>query len=274
MHAHVRGIPVHYEEVGEGRPILIIHGWGTDHRFAVHRYEGLFEDRIGWRRIYPDMPGMGTTPGAAWIKSQNDMLAILLDFIEAVLPAERLTVIGVSWGGYMALGLARALGARLDGLMLTAPVVRAEGRDRHLPPRRILRADPDIAAQLQPGEAPWTKLAVIQDATTLAAFRAGVKPGLMIADWPFLAGVGPRYEASVVEDRLPEPLQAPALILTGRHDVACGYLDGWPLLEDLPRGTYAVLDGAGHGVEEEQPGLFRALAGEWLDRVEAFRPDA
>jgi pimeloyl-ACP methyl ester carboxylesterase len=77
-----------------------------------------------------------------------------------------------------------------------------------------------------------------------------------------------------VEDRLPQPVDAPALILTGRHDVATGYRDAWPLMADLPRATYAVLDGAGHGVEEEQLALFHALAGAWLDRVEGWQAPA
>ncbi len=220
------------------------------------------------------MPGMGTTPGAPWITGQVEMLEALLGFVDAVIPGERVTVVGVSWGGYMALGPVRAIGARLDGLMLTAPEVRAEGRDRHLPPRLVLHQDPAIEGELGPTERMWARLAVIQDPRTLAAFRAGVKPGLEVADWDFLGRVGARYPAGVIEDRPPWPLHAPALVLTGRHDVAVGYLDGWPLPEDLTRGTYAVLDGAGHGVGEEQPGLFRVLAGERLARVEAFAAEA
>ena len=54
----------------------------------------------------------------------------------------------------------------------------------------------------------------------------------------------------------------------GRQDSAVGYVDAWHVLENYPRATYAVLDRAGHGLGEEQKGLFRALAGEWLDRVE------
>jgi len=39
-------------------------------------------------------------------------------------------------------------------------------------------------------------------------------------------------------------------------------------LENYPRGTFVVLDRAGHGLEVEQETLFRALANEWLDRLE------
>ena len=44
------------------------------------------------------------------------------------------------------------------------------------------------------------------------------------------------------------------------------------LLDECPRGTLAVLDRAGHGVSIEQQTLFRALASEWLDRVEEYAP--
>jgi pimeloyl-ACP methyl ester carboxylesterase len=36
----------------------------------------------------------------------------------------------------------------------------------------------------------------------------------------------------------------------------------------FPRATFAVLDKTGHLVNLEQSGLFEALAGEWLERME------
>lgn len=45
-------------------------------------------------------------------------------------------------------------------------------------------------------------------------------------------------------------------------------------MADLPRASYAFVDGAGHDVETEQPALFRALAGDWLDRVEGWQAPA
>ena len=64
------------------------------------------------------------------------------------------------------------------------------------------------------------------------------------------------------------PFVGPSLVLTGRQDSECGYLDAWDLLEDLPHATFAVLDRAGHAVAEERQPLFRALVDDWLDRIE------
>ena len=71
----------------------------------------------------------------------------------------------------------------------------------------------------------------------------------------------------------PQPLAAvplppqPALILAGRQDATVGYLDALKLTENYPRGTFAILDRAGHGLEVEQETLFNSLVEEWLDRV-------
>jgi pimeloyl-ACP methyl ester carboxylesterase len=55
--------------------------------------------------------------------------------------------------------------------------------------------------------------------------------------------------------------------VAGRQDSAVGYSRAWELLEQFPRATFAVLDGAGHALPHEQPELLGALVTEWLDRV-------
>ena len=50
---------IDYEVHGEGRPILLLHGWTMDRRVEMDTYERIFATRPGWQRIYPDLPGMG-----------------------------------------------------------------------------------------------------------------------------------------------------------------------------------------------------------------------
>lgn len=64
-----------------------------------------------------------------------------------------------------------------------------------------------------------------------------------------------------------EPFTRPTLILTGRQDSSVGYLDQFVPLPHYPRASFAVLDTAGHNLQFEQPELFEALMGDWLDRV-------
>ena len=55
-------VVVHYIEHGTGRPVLVLHGAGVDHREAEACFEPLFDGVTGLRRIYPDLPGMGRRP--------------------------------------------------------------------------------------------------------------------------------------------------------------------------------------------------------------------
>ena len=76
---------IDYEEHGEGRPILLLHGWTMDRRVEVDVYEKIFATRPGWRRIYPDLPGMGRSVAKAGLTDQDDVLEALLAFIDRVL---------------------------------------------------------------------------------------------------------------------------------------------------------------------------------------------
>lgn len=63
------------------------------------------------------------------------------------------------------------------------------------------------------------------------------------------------------------PLEAPSLHLFGRQDHMTGYEDGWRLRDHYVRGTYAVLDAAGHNAHLERPELTAALVKDWLART-------
>src|SRR3954466_9525114 len=146
MEYMVRDIAVYYEERGEGRPLLMLHGSHTDHREMLHKMEPLFEYRTGWRRIYPDLPGRGRTPGADWISSQDDILEATLEFLEGIAPGERFIVAGYSFGGYLAQGMVYKRGELMDGVMLGAPAVGVDPAERNYPPHEVLVHDPEFVA--------------------------------------------------------------------------------------------------------------------------------
>jgi pimeloyl-ACP methyl ester carboxylesterase len=45
--------------VGEGKPLLILHGVALDHRYMMDTLEPAFNDLESWKWIYVDMPGHG-----------------------------------------------------------------------------------------------------------------------------------------------------------------------------------------------------------------------
>ena len=270
MQVEVLGLPVNYEEVGSGRPVVFLHGGITDHRLMTVAFEPIFQGRDGWRRIYPDLPGMGRTPAADWISGEDDMLAVVEGFVDTVVPGEgRTALVGASYGGYLALGLVHRRPEKLDGLALIAPSYRSEG-PADLPEHQVFARDDAVVASLTEDEQPWLGVSVVQVAETLEFFRAAVFPGRQLADLAFLERLdaGPGLSTDVAGS-LPAPFPGPSLIIAGRQDNLVGWADAVPVLDSFPRATYAVLDRTGHAVPAEQNVLFQALVGEWLDRLEA-----
>jgi pimeloyl-ACP methyl ester carboxylesterase len=272
MEVAVRGVPIHYVEVGEGRPHLMLHGWPADHHHIQHDLEPSFTDRDGWRRIYPDLPGMGATPSSQAIGSHADMAAIMAEFIDALAPGERFTVSGTSYGGYLARALTHLRGDDMDGFLAYVPAFRRD-LTPDLPAPQVLLPNPELVASLAADEQPWASAHTVHSADSLADFRTHFKPAFGRADFAFLQRLD-ESPPSADPSPMTTPFPGPTLILAGRQDSWCGYAEAWSVLEDYPRATLAVLDRAAHGLAQEQVGLFRALVAEWLDRVEEYVPGA
>ena len=266
MQRTIRGTPITYEEIGAGTPVVVLHGVPADHRMAQHYLEPVFDAIPGWRRIYPDLPAMGRTPGLDTVRNTDDVLDLVLDLIDGLAPGEPFAVVGVSYGGYLARGVLARRAPRLAGLMLWTPVIELRDADRRLPVRRVVASDPATVAAVTDDERLWLEVSVVQVPETLEAFRVAIKPGIATADFPFVRRVYGQ-ELSVSNLALEAPFEGPSLVLAGRQDAWCGYLDAAELAESLPRATIAVIDRAGHAIAEERPVIFRALVADWLERM-------
>lgn len=269
MECMVKDLAVHFDVCGQGMPFLLLHGYRVDSRLMAGCFEPVFERLEGYRRVYIDLPGMGRTKRADWIRGADDMLALLLEFIERVMPGERFLLAGESYGGYLARGVVRRLGERVAGLHLLCPVILPGFKERALPPRAVLKTDGALLASLSPEDAKsFTESIVIQTRKVWERFRDEVLCGLRVADQPYLERYRKKgYAFTFDVDAMDKPFLSPALFLMGRQDDGVGYRDAWAILENYPRATFAVLDRSGHNLQIEQPALFRALTLEWLDRV-------
>jgi pimeloyl-ACP methyl ester carboxylesterase len=95
---------IKYLSFGEGHPIIILHGAGPDdHHYMQSDLEPLFKERTGWWRIYIDLPGFGQTLWPNWTTSSDQILDLLCDFIDQVIPDRKFTLAGLSWGGELSL---------------------------------------------------------------------------------------------------------------------------------------------------------------------------
>ena len=263
MKCHLANPAVHYEVLGEGKPIVMISGIPSDHQIILSWMEPIFASRLGWQRIYFDLPGTGLTPSAG-ITTIDQILDVVCEFIGHILPTENFTLLGLSVGGYLARGFVHRKPEQVNGLCLLVPWL-SEHENQVLPAPTVLAPDSEAMQQLSADDAQKLEgLSVVQNQKIVDWYREVVVAARQKGEGLSLE----RYTFSFNMDDPAISFDKPALFLLGRQDSHVGYQDAIQILEGYPRATLAVLDRAGHALGVEQEGLFHALINEWLDRVE------
>lgn len=267
-------LPLHVEERGEGPPVLLVHGFGANGYTWRHWAGELSRDH---RVILVDLKGFGSAPKPSdGAYGPADHAELLLRLVRG-LDLRRLTVVGHSLGGGIALLLAlRLLDAepeRLRGLVLVAaaaypqeipPWIRLArlpllGRVllRLLPARRLIR---------------WVLRSIVHDPTTITRTQveAYAEP-LESADGRRALLQTARQivpeDVDVLVARYPE-IRVPTLLLYAREDPVVPLEVGERLAADLPRARLEILEACGHDPPEERPRESVEPVREFLERLE------
>ncbi len=258
MELRVNGALIHYVEHGRGVPLVALHGAGVDHREIEAALEAIVPGP-GYRRIYPDLPGMGRSP-AGDLDCNDGVVALLAAFIDQ-LEVGPVILLGHSYGAYLARGLAAQRPEIVLALALLCPVAE---RSQHVPEHQVIRQDPGAYDELEPGQRQgFDEYFVVRSQATARRYRNHVVPGTRLCDEAGLGRIFAGWRVDVGSGRC----LAPALIVAGRCDSIVGYSDATELLEGYPHATLAVLDGAGHALMHERPEPLAALVRDWLDRT-------
>lgn len=271
MFCTVNNCEIYYEEIGEGIPVIMLHGFPLDHQMMKGCMEPIFKNRPGWRRIYFDLPGMGLSKASEKISNSNDMVQFILDFIERIVGDENFVLVGESFGGVMARAIIYHYPEKVVGMFIFCPVGKLGVTPDNLPAREIFSTDEEFLSSLKKENKEFLQsIAVVQNYYTWRRIKNETLSGYNKRDKDFTKRFQQRdsYSLTYDLDMLQKPFLKPSLILTGRQDHCVGYKDSWNFYDNFPRATFAVLDKAGHGIQYEQVVLFNTLVDEWLDRVE------
>ncbi len=119
--AEVNGTELYYKIIGEGEPIVILHGGpGMDHN---HLFESVSKLSSDLEVIFYDQRGTGKSSGD--IDSTNINTATFVDDLEALrqkLSLDKMNLLGISWGGMLAMQYAMAYPDHLNVLILGCPM--------------------------------------------------------------------------------------------------------------------------------------------------------
>ncbi|MET1053258.1 MAG: alpha/beta hydrolase [Mycetocola sp.] len=260
METPVGEITLHWVDHGVGAALVALHGAGTDHREMEAALEAVIPG-TGYRRIYPDLPGMGRST-ADGLTGNDDVVAVLADFIEQ-LDEGPVLLVGHSYGGYLARGLAATRPDLVAGLALICPATEKTGM---VPDHTVVVEDPTAFDELAPEHRDgFAEYFVVRTPAMARRYRDAVVPAIALCSDADLERIFANWTVDVGSTAFTKP----TLIVAGRRDSSVGYADAVDLLERYPRATLAVLDDAGHALMHERPDVLASLVGDWLECTSA-----
>ncbi|HEY7888598.1 MAG TPA: alpha/beta hydrolase [Steroidobacteraceae bacterium] len=256
----VAGALLRYRDEGSGPPVLLIHGWTLDLDMWEPQVTGLGDS---FRLVRFDRRGFGLSSGRAALAADTQDALTLCDKLQL----ERLACLGMSQGARVALHLCRIAPERLSCLILDGPprvladASAAETEDVPLPEYRGLIA----GGEIETFRRRWASHPLMQLQTQ------SVQPRNL------LQRMTARYSGNDLLQELPAPedhwdravaasLRAPALIVTGEHDLPPRLRAADALSEALPGAQRASICAARHIPNLDNPLMYNAVLRAFLER--------
>jgi 3-oxoadipate enol-lactonase len=258
----VNGVNLAVDVRGEGSPVLFVHGYPFDRTIWEPQLAAL----DGWRRIAPDLRGMGLSDapdlGYSMARYAAD-LAALLD----MLGAGRAVLCGLSMGGYVAFEFLRRWRERVAGLVLVATRAEADSVEGK-------RSREEAAALAREGGA-----AAIAE-TMLPKVLADSAPADLVERMRELMSAAPVSgivgALTAMRDRadstalLGSLAGIPALVMVGSEDRLTPPARASAMASAIPDARLIVVAGAAHLPTLEQPAVVTDAMRAFLSGLEAW----
>jgi pimeloyl-ACP methyl ester carboxylesterase len=245
------GIALEVLRRGEGTPLLLLHGMDTVSPRAR------FLDLLGRHAeiIAPSSPGFGNTKRPADFDTIYDLVHLYLAVIDE-LPYEKIALLGLSFGGWLAVEVAVACSHRLSKLVLVDPVGTKLG-DRES--RDILDVFNVNPAEVK--RCSWHDPANAPDYDRMSddelVVHARNWDALCLYAWhPYMYNPQLKHWLGRIK--------VPTLLLWGGSDRVVTPEYGRAYAGLIPGARFELIEAAGHHPEIEQPERFADLVANFL----------
>ncbi len=235
-------IDLYYEEYGQGRPVIFLHGFPFDHTIWQPLVPLLEQDA---RLILPDLRGFGKSPVPEGVYTMREMaedVVRLMDHLEI----GKAVVVGHSMGGYVSLAFAHAYPNRLCGLALVATQAAADNPEKRQSRLRqassAQRRGPRVVVKaMAPHMTPHTEL--VQPLVEL--MMSTDSKGIVGA----LRGMAHRQDMTGELSRM----NIPAVVVAGEADQLLSMGNMETMAQMLPKSWMVTIPGGGHMLMMEAP---------------------
>jgi len=257
-------ILLHYDERGEGAPLVFLHGIASDHLYWQGQMRS-FAKRF--RCLAPDNRDAGQSKPAEAPYTMGDLAADVAGLLEALgLPDAHL--VGSSLGGMIALELAVAHPALVRSLFLVGTLGRADHwfnatLDTY---SHIRRQVADTAGFLE-ALLPWLVSHRFFESPSKVEWLQGFLR--QSANPQKIDGFFRQFEAIRGHDVLERAsaIRCPVLVVVGEDDLITPPRYAEQLAKRIPQAKLHVLPGVGHSPVLEDPRGFNRLLDEFLRSV-------
>jgi 3-oxoadipate enol-lactonase len=267
-------VKLHYEEVGQGAPIVFVHEFAGDHRSwepQMREFGKRYRCIAYAARGYTPSDVPADEDAYTYMHVMRDCVAVL-DHLKI----EQAHLIGLSMGGYTCLQVALNHPTRVRSMVLAGTgsgSVRSETAEFHKSSQalseKFLREGSQAVAEtygLGPSRVPF----LVKDPRGFAEFSRMLAEhdatGSANTSRGFQGGRPSLYD---FEDEIVK-LTTPALIVVGDEDERC-IEPSLFLKRTLSASGLVMMPKTGHVVNLEEPDLFNQVVGDFLARVDAGR---
>jgi pimeloyl-ACP methyl ester carboxylesterase len=238
------GFRIRYLEAGAGEPLIWFHGGGGLHLNRMH--DLLAEKR---RVIAFEVPGFGISPVNDRTKTMAELAGTMAQ-ATAALGIDKYGVMGISFGGKLALWTAILFPDKVQAAVLLAPAaIRPENTRPPMDPaqlRALMFAHPERLPPMPPPDPELMKKSI----------------GLAIRI------IGPDRDAEM-EACMPD-CKVPVLVLMGTEDRLIPPVMGRHYREKLADAYVVMVYDAAHALDVERPEAVFAVADDFLSRQDKF----
>ncbi|MEE1878464.1 alpha/beta fold hydrolase [Altererythrobacter litoralis] len=241
---------------GEGPPLILLHGWTLDWRMWLPQVDELGRDFL---LVIPDRRGFGRSTAPPDLTKEAEDVERIADF----LGFERYSLLGLSQGAAVALDCAHRNGWRIGSLVVSgAPIPSLVQRDEVIDLDRYEALA--RAGNMDTMRADWSRHELMSHenpATSALVDR-------ILADYQGRDLLAPSSLRGVPRDALAH-LPMPLLAMTGARDSQWRRECAQALADISPRGSYALVESAGHLANLDNPESFNRTVMDFLLRCDA-----